>query len=63
MELVPSLPKRIDQSLAIHTLVDGYRSKDAIERANAQRVVIGHRQPLMAWHLSLQDDVATLLVY
>jgi hypothetical protein len=52
----------IEQDLAIHALVCGYRPDDAVEGAQTERRMVRHHQTLMPWRFGLQDDVAAFLM-
>jgi hypothetical protein len=53
----------VEQLLAFHAFVGTHRADDAIERADTQRIMIGHREPLMRRRVGLQNDVAAFLVH
>jgi hypothetical protein len=57
------LTQSVEQFLAFHAFMDTYGTHDAIQRADAERIVIGHGETLMRWRVSLQDNMAAFLMH
>jgi len=55
--------QRVQDGLTVDAFVRSHRPRDSVERADSRRLVVRNREPLMAWHLSLQNHMVVLLMH
>jgi len=60
---MPSTEELADNLLLPHALCPCHGPHNSTNRANPQRFVVGHRQPVPIRRLGLKDDVAAFAVY
>lgn len=53
---------RIQNIFLRQTLDLGHGAQDGVKRADAQRIVVGDSQPMVARGIGLQDDMAAFLI-
>src|SRR5450759_1058702 len=58
-----ALTQGIQQLLPFRAFVDAHGAHDAVQRADAQWIVVWNRKPLMRWRVGLQNDVAAFLMH
>lgn len=52
----------VENVILVHALDLGHGAQDGVERADAQRVMVGNRQPVVARGIRFQNHMAALLI-
>ncbi len=52
----------LEQIFSGYPFVDGYGLKDTVQGADTERRMCWNHDPVMTWHLGLEDDMATDLM-